>query len=54
MAAMVCLPEGVFRHLICRWQRTSSSINTVPHTTFYTPLVCAVIGVTGLINDEAP
>ena len=54
IAAMVYVPEGVICHLICRQQKFSISTNTVPHLTSYTPIVCAVIGVNGLINDEAP
>ena len=54
IAAMVYVSEGVICHLICRRQKTSSSTITLSHPTSYTPIVCAVIGVNGLINNEAP
>ena len=54
MAAIAYVLDGVICHRICRRQETSSKINTVSPTTSYTPAVCAVLGVTGLINDEAP
>ena len=54
MAAMVFMPGGVICHLICRRQKTASSINTIPNSFSYASIVCAVIGVTGLIRDEAP
>ena len=54
IAAMVYVLEGVICHLICRRQKLSSRTITLSHPTSYTPLVCAVIGVNGLINNEEP